>query len=175
MDTLALQLDIPRLETARLILRAYRPEDFDFYAGLTGDEEVMRYIAPANTRPLAFRAFCATFGHWIVRGHGMWVLEEKSTGRLLGHAGLPHWEGSQGMEVGYALHPSAWGQGYALEAASRVLQYAHDTMGARGVISVIHPDNAPSIRVAERMGASLLREHTGSDGVRLLIYGHRDP
>ena len=174
MDVLKLQLDIPRLESERLILRAYRPEDFDFYASLTGDPEVMRYIAEPAPRPMAFRFFCAAFGHWAVRGHGMWVLEEKLTGSLIGHAGLPHWEGSAGMEVGYALARSAWGQGYATEAATRVLRYAHEAMNARGVLSVIHPDNAASIRVVEKMGARYSRDHDGKT-VQLRVYVHRDP
>ena len=104
----------------------------------------------------------------------MWVLEEKLTGSLIGHAGLPHWEGSAGMEVGYALARSAWGQGYATEAATRVLRYAHEAMNARGVLSVIHPDNAASIRVVEKMGARYSRDHDGKT-VQLRVYVHRDP
>jgi len=167
-------MDIPTLTTERLLLRLYRPEEFDFYASMNGSAEVMRYIDTAQDRATAFRAFCAMFGHWQVRGHGMWLLEERATHRLVGHAGLPRWEGSAGMEVGYALHPSAWGHGYATEACAAVLRHAHHTMGARDVLSVIHPENLASIRVAERLGARYDRDHV-SRGETLRIYVHRNP
>ncbi len=115
------------------------------------------------------------FGHWHVRGHGMWLIEVRDTQRLVGHAGLPHWFGSAGMEVGYALHPSAWGEGFATEACRAVLGYAHHTMGARDVLSVIHPENAASMRVAERLGARWRgREHL-SKGLALRVYVHPNP
>jgi RimJ/RimL family protein N-acetyltransferase len=167
-------MDIPQLQTDRLTLRGFRPAEFDFYFSMNGSAEVMRYIDAAQDRAVAFRSFCALFGHWQVRGHGMWALEARASGRLLGLAGLPDWEGSAGMEAGYALHPSAWGHGFATEACRAVVRWAHEALGARDVQSVIHPDNAASIRVAERLGARHARDHL-SKGISLRVYLHPNP
>lgn len=167
-------MDIPTLRTERLILRPYRLDDFDAYAALNGSPEVMRYIAEAQDRPTAFRAFCAVVGHWHYRGHGIWAVEEIATGKLVGGAGLVRWEGRKDLEVGYILHPGAQGKGYASEASRAALRYAHEVLGARGVVAVIHADNAPSIRVAERLGATWLRD-TVEKTVPLRVFGFRDP
>ncbi len=166
-------MDIPILHTERLVLRGYRPGEFDFYASVVGDAEVMRYLDGPLARPLAFRSFCSVFGHWQVRGHGMWALEEKATGKLLGHAGLPRWEGSAGLEIGYALHRDAWKRGFAVEACLEVRRWAREALSARGLVSVIHPDNAASIRVAEKMGA-VWRRDFDHRGTALRVYLHPD-
>jgi ribosomal-protein-alanine N-acetyltransferase len=168
-------VDIPTLQTERLTLRAYRPDEFDFYASMVGTEEGMRYIDAPLDKPAAFRSFCAMFGHWHVRGHGMWLIEERATNRLVGHAGLPHWFGSAGMEVGYALHPAAWGEGFATEACRAVLGHAHHTMGARDVLSVIHPENVASMRVAERLGARWHGREQPWKNLALRVFVHPNP
>jgi len=167
-------MDIPTLRTGRLVLRPYRPDDFEPFAAMQADAEVMRYITDVQDRGTAFRAFCANIGHWAVRGFGPWAVEEIASGELVGHAGLVHWEGKPAMEVGYAIYRSAWGKGYATEAAAASLRWAHEVLGARSVISVIHPDNAPSIRVAERLGARFDHEQVVK-GERLLVYRYPDP
>ena len=167
-------MEIPTLRTERLILRPHRPEDFEAFAAMCADLEVMRYIAEVQDRDTAFRSFCATFGHWQVRGYGFWAVEEVATGALLGRVGLVRWDGHPAVEVGYALRRTAWGKGYATEAVRASLGYAHGVVGARGVISLIHPDNAPSIKVAERVGARYVREHMVKKEA-LRLYLHRDP
>jgi RimJ/RimL family protein N-acetyltransferase len=167
-------MDIPTLRTARLLLRPYRPDDFEAFAAMQADAEVMRYITAVQDRPTAFRAFCANIGHWAVRGFGPWAVEEVATGKLVGHVGLVRWEGRPAMEVGYAVYRSAWGKGYASEAAAASLSWAHEVLGARGVVGVIHPANAPSIRVAERLGARVEGEQL-EKGERLLVYRFPDP
>jgi ribosomal-protein-alanine N-acetyltransferase len=57
------------------------------------------------------------------------------------------------QELGYTFDRNYWGQGYASEAAVRVFEYASSTMPFRYIVSVIHPDNTPSIRIAKRCGA----------------------
>ena len=166
-------MEIPNLETQRLLLRPYRPEDFETYAAINGDPEVMRYIRAAEDRPTAFRSFCAVIGHWTARGYGMWAVEERATRRHIGGAGLIRWEG-RSLEIGYAFEPAAWGKGYATEASRRALDYAHGAVGARGVVAVIHPDNHASISVAQRIGARFDRELMEKQE-RLLVYRFPDP
>ncbi len=167
-------MEIPTLRTERLLLRPYRPGDFEVFAEMNGDPEVMRYIDDVQTRADTFRSFCATIDHWTARGYGSWMVEEMATGHAVGRAGLFNWEGSPGLEVGYALRRADWGKGYATEAAARALRYAHEVVGARGVFSAIEPNNAPSIRVVERLGARFGHDAVVK-GKSVRVYVHQDP
>lgn len=91
---------------------------------------------------------------------------EKASGRWLGRAGPWIPEGAIGTEIGWALHPTAQGQGYAVEAAREAMRWAFATLGWREVIHCIDLPNLRSIAVAERLGSRLLRR----DG-ETLIYG----
>jgi RimJ/RimL family protein N-acetyltransferase len=141
------------LTTERLKLRQLCEADLDAYAAIVADPEVMRYIG--DGKPLerhdAWRNIAAISGHWALRGYGLWALEEKATGKLLGRAGLLFPEGWPMIEVGWALGREHWGKGYAIEAARAALQAAFDG-GAPEVCSLILAENARSIRVAERLG-----------------------
>jgi RimJ/RimL family protein N-acetyltransferase len=111
-------------------------------------------------------------GHWELRGYGPWALEEKGTGAFVGRSGLYNPEGWHGLEAGWILAPEHWGKGFATEAGRATIDWAFGTLGADHVISLIHPDNTPSIRVAERIG------ETHEDTVQLfghdvLVYGIR--
>jgi RimJ/RimL family protein N-acetyltransferase len=113
----------------------------------------------------------ATFvGHWSLRGYGLWAVEERATGKFIGRIGLWNPEGWLGLEVGWLLDRAWWGRGLATEGARAALDYAFATLGADHVISVIHPENTRSIRVAEKIGERFEREHD-FDGNPALIYG----
>ena len=147
--------DIPTLETERLRLRAFRADDFDAYAALVGDPDVTRYLGDGRAlgRDDAWRQMAMFAGHWMLRGFGVWAVEERATGAFVGRIGCFEPEGWPAFEIAYTLSPAVWGRGYALEGARAALRYAHDVLGRRGVTSVIRPRNARSIRVAERLGA----------------------
>ena len=99
-------------------------------------------------------------GQWELRGTGQFALEERATGRFVGRAGLHHpvQDDWPGVEVGWTLHPTVWGRGYATEAGGASLAYAFDVMGAAEVFSVILPDNTRSRAVAGRLGLTLVEE-----------------
>lgn len=150
-------IQIPTLTTERLILRPFRDEDIDAYAEICADPEVMRYLGPGQPIPReeAWRQMAFFLGHWHMRGYGMWALEEKASGRLVGRAGLQNPEGWPGFEAGWTLGRPYWGNGFATEAAREALRYAFEDLGRDHVISLIRPGNDPSIRVAERLGERL--------------------
>jgi RimJ/RimL family protein N-acetyltransferase len=127
---------------------------------MCADPEVMRYLGDGRTldREDAWRQMAMLAGHWALRGFGMWVLEEAATGVLVGRAGLHFPEGWPEQEVGWALAREHWGKGYATEAARAALDHAFGTLGWDRAISLIHPDNARSIHVAERLGERFERE-----------------
>jgi RimJ/RimL family protein N-acetyltransferase len=147
---------IPRLETERLLLREYRPEDFEAFAAIMGDAEVARYLPGGHpmSRIDAWRFVAACIGHWTLRGYGTWVVERKSDGAMMGRIGLIHPETWPGLEVGWTLGRPYWGQGYATEAAEASLRYAFLTLPGDEVISTIHPENKASQAVARKIGES---------------------
>jgi RimJ/RimL family protein N-acetyltransferase len=141
------------IETERLKLRQICELDLDAYAAIIADPEVMRYIGEGKpqSRADAWRTIATISGHWGLRGYGLWAVDEKSTGKLIGRAGLWFPEGWPMIEVGWALAREHWGKGYATEAARAALKVAQDN-DCEEVCSLILPDNARSIRVAEKLG-----------------------
>jgi RimJ/RimL family protein N-acetyltransferase len=142
------------LETDRLILHMLRESDLDACAEMYADPEVMRYIGDGQPLPwlLARRKLARMVGHWSRRGYGLWAAEERCSGVLVGHIDFwkPKWW--PGFGLGWRLRRSFWGRGYATEAARTALQFAFARLEQPYVISLIHPGNAASIRVAERLG-----------------------
>lgn len=165
-------MDEVRLETERLILRMFREDDFEAYARICADADVMRYLGGGKpyTRLEAWRHMAFLVGHWQLRGYGHWAVEEKASGNLVGRIGFLNPAGWPGFEIGWTLGRESWGRGYATEGARRALDYAFGEMGRDHVISLIHPENEGSIRVAERLGERL--EGTAEIfGIEHLVYG----
>lgn len=142
------------LETDRLTLRMLRESDLDAYAEMCADPDVMRHSGDGQplARPMAWRNLAMMVGHWSLRGHGLWAAEERSSGVLGGRIGFWNPEGWPGFEFGWMLRRAFWGKGYATEGARAALRFAFDHLKQPHVISLIHPENAASIRVAERLG-----------------------
>jgi RimJ/RimL family protein N-acetyltransferase len=144
----------PVLESERLKLREWRKEDLAPLAAYSADEVTVRFFgAPGGTddvwRHMAFLA-----GHWVLRGYGMWALEEKSSGRWIGYCGLWYPHGWPEREIAWGLAAAARGRGLATEAARRARGFAYDQLGWTTLISCIVPENIASRRVAERLGAT---------------------
>ena len=144
----------PKLETERLLLRQFRESDLDAYARITADPETMRYLGGDGPfdRDQAWRSIGYLLGHWEIRGYGLWAAEEKASGALVGRIGLYRPEGWPGLEVGWLVDRARWGEGLATEGARASLAHAFEALAAERVISVILPENAASIRVAEKLG-----------------------
>ncbi len=147
--------DVPELPTDRLRLRAYRESDLSAFAEMMADPDVARYLASGTlSRADAWRQLALFIGHWVLRGYGLWAVEEVATGRFIGRIGCWYPEGWPALEVGYGLARHAWGHGYAREAAAAALTYAREVIKPPEIVSIIRPDNRRSIRVAESLGAT---------------------
>jgi RimJ/RimL family protein N-acetyltransferase len=148
------------LETQRLRLRAFRNEDLDAYAAICADPQVMRYLGTGVTldRSETWRAMAGILGHWQLLGYGMFAVEIRATGELIGRAGYLDPPGWPGFELGWVLGQPWWGKGYAVEAAIRCRDHAFEVLGRDRLISLIRPDNHRSIRVAEKIGEALAGE-----------------
>jgi RimJ/RimL family protein N-acetyltransferase len=165
-----------RLETERLILRTYRLGDFEDHFKLCADPDVMRYLLGGKplSRFEAWRDMAFLVGHWELLGYGYFAAEEKATGRFIGRIGYTDPEGWPGFELGWTIAPEFQGKGFATEGGRFLLEYAFNEMGRDHVISVIHPDNKPSIRVAERLGEKL-EGKADVVGTTMLVYGIDNP
>lgn len=167
-------LEIPTLLTERLRLRAFRKSDIDDYAAMYSDPEVLRHLGGGGGEPWdrgrSWRHMAFLLGHWQLRGSGMWALEQRETGAFLGVAGFAEPEGWPGSELAWALARRWWGHGYATEGARAALAYAFSALQKERVISLIHPENSASIRVAERLGERL-RGRIHHFGREMLCYG----
>jgi len=160
------------IETARLMLRQFREDDLDAWSSICSEPEVMRYASMAGvplTREQSGKWLHSMQDHWQALGYGMWAVDEKSTGRLIGRVGLQYPPGFPGTEVAWMLGTAYWGRGFAAEGASASIEHGFSLVGLDRLISLIFPENARSIRLAERLG-----ERFESDfhlaGHRLLVY-----
>lgn len=164
-------------ETARLILRPPRASDLDAFVEIHEDPDVMRYmtvVGHSSGRVAGWRMLAMLIGHWQLRGYGQWTAIEKTTRQVVGRVGLWNPEGWPDLEVGWVIRRSRWGHGFATEAGSEALRFAFEDVRVDHVISLIRPDNARSIRVAEKIGESFERTHV-LDGVTLNVYGLHRP
>lgn len=163
------------VETPRLILRQPSADDLEPFVEIHEDPEVMRYmkvVGNSSGRVASWRLLALLIGHWQLRGYGQWTVVERTTGVVVGRVGLWNPEGWPGLEVGWVIRRSCWGQGFAPEAARAAMDFAFTTIGADELISIIRPDNLRSIRVAEKIGETLLRTQV-IDGVENCVYGIR--
>ena len=151
---------IPRLETERLILRGTTAADFDAFANILADRDVMRHLGGEPlARNDAWRNVATNLGHWHLRGYGAWCVERKSDGAVMGRVGLMYPEGWPALEVGWTLGRPYWGHGYATEAATASMAYGFHTQNVDRLISLIDPENKASQKVAVRLGETKGKRH----------------
>jgi RimJ/RimL family protein N-acetyltransferase len=93
-------------------------------------------------------------GHWVLRGYGLWALQDKASGQWAGWCGPWNPEGWPEQEISWALAKSFHGRGYATEAALRARDFAYRELGWPTAVSYIAAENTPSQRVAARLGAT---------------------
>jgi RimJ/RimL family protein N-acetyltransferase len=168
------------LETDRLILRPFSPDDVDNLVSLDADPEVMRFINGGVPTPRheiereVLPHFLALQVHGS--GYGFWAAEEKATGEFLGWFHLrPQANGRPDEpELGYRLKRSAWGRGYATEGSLALIQHAFAKLGARRVYAEAMAVHRASLRVMEKAGLRLVRRFHADWPVRIAGDEHGD-
>jgi RimJ/RimL family protein N-acetyltransferase len=144
------------IETSRLILRQWKPEDFAPFAALNGDGEVMRYFPALLTRDESDN-LATRFSEGIAeRGWGFWAVESKKSGEFVGSVGLhpqpDRFDFSPCTEIGWRLAKKFWQQGMAKEAAEAALRYAFEELALEEVVSFTSVLNTPSENLMKRLG-----------------------
>lgn len=150
------------LETERLILRRFTPEDVDNLCELDRDPEVTRHLTGGQPTPYeVIRDQEIPYFLEYYREHeglGWWASEEKATGEFIGWFHLkPDRFDPSALEVGYRLRPSAWGKGYGTEGARALVRKAFEQLGAQRVTAYTGSANNASRRVMEKAGLGLVR------------------
>ncbi len=144
------------LVTDRLLLRRWRPEDHAPFAALNADPEVMRHFPALMTRAESDALVERIEAQFEREGWGLWALQERASGAFIGFTGLarPVFDAPfmPTVEIGWRLVRSAWGHGYASEAARACAAGAFDELGWQEIISMAVVANARSRAVMERLG-----------------------
>lgn len=144
----------PILATDRLILRPRTMEDLDHVTAMNSDPEVMRHIAPVGTAFMSRESVAKRSFTHVERGLGYWSISRReSPGELLGYVALfPNDPAAPQIELSYRFDTRHWGQGYATEATSRLLEHGFGPLDLAEVVILTHPLNTASLRLAEKLG-----------------------
>jgi [ribosomal protein S5]-alanine N-acetyltransferase len=143
------------LETDRLRLRRLSVDDVDFTLRLLNEPSFIQNIGDKGVRSIEdARAYILNgpIASYEKFGFGLYLVETKETGVPAGICGLLKRDALEDADIGYALVPEFWSQGYALEAASGVISYAVRELGLKRVVAITNPENSGSIRLLEKLG-----------------------
>jgi RimJ/RimL family protein N-acetyltransferase len=151
-------LDVPVIETERLILRGHRADDLGACAAMWADPEVTRFIGGKPSAPdESWSRLLRYAGHWTLLGFGYWVLEEKSSGHYVGETGFADFKrplepALNAPEIGWVISPSAHGKGFATEAVRAAIAWGDAHFRPRRTACLIAPENGASLNVARKCG-----------------------
>jgi RimJ/RimL family protein N-acetyltransferase len=166
----------PVLTTARLTLRPHRPDDFDDMLRTWREPAVVEHFGGVpSTAEEVWARLLRYGGLWPLLGYGYWCARETATGRFAGEVGLAEFRRditptlAGAPEAGWVLATWAHGKGYAREATEAMMAWAGAVLEAPRTTCLIHPANAPSLRLAERLGFTRFAQtlHKGRDAILL--------
>ena len=164
------------LQTERLIVRTWSPDDAESGFLIWSDPEVMRYVGTGqpNASLEETQAWIGRMSaHQESHGFGFWAVVEKKTGQLIGSCGMGYQrDGGLPIEFGYTLARTHWGQGLATEAATACLRYAFETLRLPELLASVDSRNVASQRVLEKIGFIFQREEKLADGIDFWYVAH---
>jgi RimJ/RimL family protein N-acetyltransferase len=163
-------------ETRRLVLRRFTLADLEPLAAILADPDVTRFFGGPRALDQTRARMLDFLDAYEKVGFSKWAVVLRETGELMGRCGpaVVDVEGGSEVELGYDLAKRFWGQGFATEAAAASLDHCFSVLGLTRVVSIIHPENVASRRVAEHLGmneerAVVWREQS------LLLYAKASP
>jgi len=161
---------MPAIETERLLLRMFGPEDLDELARLFRDPQVMRYVGDGLpvSREETERALKSIILHWQTHGFGRWAVVDRKTREFVGFGGLRSLFGMP--EVVYHLASAHWGKGLATELARASLRFGFKVHQFERIVAITKPLNAKSIHVMEKLGMHY-EQHARYYDIDVVQYG----
>jgi RimJ/RimL family protein N-acetyltransferase len=151
------------LETERLSLRTIHPDDAAFYYELVNDPTWLEHIGDKGIRSVEGARTAIIDGPCVMQerhGHSLYVMERKSDGQPLGLCGLIKRDSLPDVDIGYAIRPAYFGQGYTYEAAAAVVGYARDVLGIKRLMGITNPANTVSINLLAKLGLTFIEHKT---------------
>lgn len=162
------------IHTERLTLRDWRDDDLKPWAAINADPEVREHLGPVWDEERSAASMMLYQEAYQSNGFSFWAVEERASQRLIGFAGLDLIEPDMpftGVEIGWRLARSAWGHGYATEAALAVLDFGFVTAGLAEIFAITEAGNLRSQAVMRRIGMNHSPKHDFShDGVGHVVY-----
>ena len=154
------------IETARLYLRQFTPDDLDELYRIYSNSEVMKYLSEGvrNREETAADLF-QIIADWEKHAFGLWAVVNKENNQLIGDGGLRFLRETPEVEVGYVLAKAYWGKGLASEVAAASLNYGFEVLKLEKIGSVAHTENRSSRRVMEKVG--MRDQHNFDDSDRV--------
>jgi RimJ/RimL family protein N-acetyltransferase len=146
---------MPDLRTDRLTLRSWRESDVQPWADMNADPQVREYLGDLLTREQSAASAARFQAQLDERGFGFWAVEVRSTGEFIGFTGLDQVDEDMpftGVEIGWRLARSAWGRGYATEAALATLSFGFESLALTEILAVTTITNLRSQAVMRRIG-----------------------
>jgi RimJ/RimL family protein N-acetyltransferase len=158
------------IETERLLLRMFRPDDLDELACLFDDPDVMRFVEDGKPRGRdeADKALRSILKHWERYRFGRWAVVDRSTREFVGFGGLRSLSGTP--EVVYHMATAHWGKGLATELARASLRFGFEEHCFDRIVAIAKPLNAGSIHVMEKLGMHF-EMHTSYFNIEVIQYG----
>lgn len=159
------------LETERLILRRFAPDDLETLIRLRSSEAVIKYLggrALQNPEAIAKR-FQFYLDCYEKYAFGMSAMIWKETGRMIGWSGLQPLDGSDEIEVGYGMIEEFWGRGIGFECAKRWLEFGFNEKNLNRIVAVADPENRGSWRIMEKCGMRYEKTETHY-GMECVVY-----
>ena len=167
------------LETERLLLRRMSSDDAEFMLGLLNEPSWLRFIGDRGVRTLDdARAYIlkGPVAMYERHGFGLYVTELKAEGVPIGICGLVRRDFLDDVDVGFALLPRFWGQGYAYESASAVMEYGKSALGLKRIVAITAQDNHSSIKLLEKLGLRFERLiPSPGEGPEIKLFGWNSP
>jgi RimJ/RimL family protein N-acetyltransferase len=172
------QTPTPWLETLRLAMREFTPDDFQDLFALDTDPRVMKYISrgkPATRTEVEGSLRRILRYPTLYPDLGIWHTSRRDTGAFIGWFSLKYAGRSPDIEIGYRLRHDAWGQGFATEGATALAHYGFDDLGLQRIIGVTHPGNKASQNVLMKAGLADVGWGRYYDFRLRLFAAERDP
>lgn len=143
------------IETERLLIRKFTPDDAEAYLRLNSDPDVLRYTGDAPIASLEeSRQVLLDYPlrDYEVYGYGRLACIEKSSGQMVGFAGLKYIEDIDEIELGVRFMREYWGKGYATESSLGVLEHARRELGLDRIVALVEPDNKNAVKTLHKLG-----------------------